>query len=242
MNSIVKLVYRWNRGSLATPDFFCTPFVVTAEESTAVILGNLYNWYAVSNADNIANTGWSAPTKANLETLETYLGGSAVAGGKLKETGVTYWDAPNTGATNEVGFNMRGTGFRKFDNASFSDIGLTGALYTTTIDGIGNPYDIDVIHNTAATSIHTTFKTYGFTVRLIKDTTLLTHGQTGTYIGNDSKVYQTICIGTQEWMSESLSETKYRNGNLIPEITDSANWLNDVTGARCFYNNDPLNA
>ena len=32
MNSIVKLVYRWNRGSLATPDFFCTPFVVTAEE------------------------------------------------------------------------------------------------------------------------------------------------------------------------------------------------------------------
>jgi len=34
MNSIVKLVYRWNRGSLATPSFTCSPFVVVSDEIT----------------------------------------------------------------------------------------------------------------------------------------------------------------------------------------------------------------
>ena len=36
--------------------------------------------------------------------MVVYLGGPAVAGGKLKDTG-TLWQAPNTGATNESGFS-----------------------------------------------------------------------------------------------------------------------------------------
>jgi hypothetical protein len=39
------------------------------------------------------------------------LGGAAVAGGKLKATGTTYWNSPNTGATDEFGFHARGSGY-----------------------------------------------------------------------------------------------------------------------------------
>jgi len=44
------------------------------------------------------------PTEAEVGTLFNYLGGGIEAGGKLKETGTTHWQSPNTGATNESGF------------------------------------------------------------------------------------------------------------------------------------------
>ena len=75
-------------------------------------------------------------------------------------------------------------------------------------------------------------------IRLIKDSTTLTHGQTGTYTGNDGKVYRTICIGTQEWLADNLCETLYRDGSPIPEVTDNATWAALTTGALCAYNND----
>ena len=76
---------------------------------------------------------------------------------------------------------------------------------------------------------------YGFSIRLIKDTTDKTHGQTGTYTGNDGTVYNTICIGTQEWMSENLKESQYRDTSSIPEVLGNTEWANDVNGARCYY-------
>jgi hypothetical protein len=37
-------------------------------------------------------------------------------------------------------------------------------------------------------------------------------------------------------------ETKYRDGSLIPEVTDNATWYGLTTGARCSYNNVEANA
>ena len=62
----------------------------------------------------------------------------------------------------------------------------------------------------------------------------------------DGNVYKTITIGNQTWMAENLRVTKYRNGDLIPNIIDtatwSAAWSNLTTGAYCNYNNDPNNS
>ncbi|MDD2279740.1 MAG: fibrobacter succinogenes major paralogous domain-containing protein [Bacteroidales bacterium] len=65
--------------------------------------GALYTWYVV-NTGKICPTGWHVPTNDDWATLTAYLGGSAVAGGKLKEVGTTHWLSPNTGATNASGF------------------------------------------------------------------------------------------------------------------------------------------
>ncbi len=85
------------------------------------------------------------------------------------------------------------------------------------------------------------YKATGTSLRPVKESTTLTHGQSGTYTGNDGKVYRTICIGTQEWVADNLCETKYRNGDSIPEVQDNISWAALTTGARCFYNNDPNN-
>ena len=45
----------------------------------------------------------------------------------------------------------------------------------------------------------------------------------------------------QVWMLTNLDVTTYRNGDPIPQVTDSAQWVNLTTGAWCYPNNDPAN-
>ncbi len=64
--------------------------------------GKLYNWYAV-NTGKLCPNSWHILTEDEWIQLENYLGGSSVAGGKMKAT--TLWASPNTGVTNESGFS-----------------------------------------------------------------------------------------------------------------------------------------
>jgi uncharacterized protein (TIGR02145 family) len=59
---------------------------------------------ASNGGKNVCPTSWHVPTDAEWTTLTTYLGGESVAGGKLKETGTTHWQVPNTGSNQRNGF------------------------------------------------------------------------------------------------------------------------------------------
>ena len=74
--------------------------------------GFLYNWYTVNDTRKIAPSGWHVPSHEEWTAMVSYLGGEEVAGGKVKESGTTHWNAPNTGATNESGFNALPAGGR----------------------------------------------------------------------------------------------------------------------------------
>ena len=54
----------------------------------------------------------------------------------------------------------------------------------------------------------------------------------------DGNTYETVIIGSQEWMAENLRTTKYSNGDVIPNLTDNTLWSNDTIGAWCHFNND----
>jgi len=213
-----------------------------------VVYGFLYNWYAATDPRNIAASGWHVPTLAEYITMISYIDplvgvdGSETAGGNLKEAGLTHWNAPNTGATNSVGFNARGAGIRS-TLGEFSLIKEDSQFMVTDDLGSGRVGIVFVTYNSAWVEYSSySYKYNGDTIRLLKDSTTLTHGQTGIYTGNDGKVYRTICIGTQEWLADNLCETQYRNGDIIPEVTDNAAWVALITGARCSYGNDEANA
>ena len=211
-------------------------------EPIIIQYGYLYNWYAADDSRNIANTGWSVPTIDNQKTLSDFLGGNTVAGGKMKETGDTYWLTPNLGATNTSGFNGRGGGTRIAETGVFDrtkDFMQYWAQGFNTAGGYISVLKHDFATYTAynGTTWYSYAKATGGAIRLVKDTTTLTDGQTGTYTGNDGKVYRTICIGTQEWLADNLKETKYRNSDAIPEVIPNATWAGLSTGARCSYGN-----
>jgi uncharacterized protein (TIGR02145 family) len=90
-------------------------------ESNCDAYGGLYQWnemmqYITSEgAQGICPDGWHIPTDAEWTMLTDYLGGESVAGGKMKEAGLTHWASPNTGATNESGFTALPGGLRYYD-------------------------------------------------------------------------------------------------------------------------------
>ncbi len=102
------------------------------DESFKDPYGALYNWYAVNN-ENLCPVGWHIPSVSEFKTLEKALGGRAVAGGALKETGTAHWDSPNTGATNSGGYTMLPGGYRAGEGATdFYELGRRGYLWSST--------------------------------------------------------------------------------------------------------------
>ncbi len=55
---------------------------------------------------------------------------------------------------------------------------------------------------------------------------------------------KTTTIGTQTWMAENLNVSNFRNGDPIPEVTSTEEWVTAGKARKpawCYYNNDPAN-
>ena len=60
------------------------------------------------------------------------------------------------------------------------------------------------------------------------------------YIINSKSITE-VNINGQVWMDRNLDVDRYRNGDIIPQIKDSTEWVNAKFGAWCYYNNDSAN-
>lgn len=85
--------------------------------------GLLYNGQAVFDSRNICPNGWHIPSENDWQILEQYIGLPQLdlrtegfrgqdlnIGGKLKQKGFINWNSPNSGATDEFGFNAIAAG------------------------------------------------------------------------------------------------------------------------------------
>jgi uncharacterized protein (TIGR02145 family) len=138
------------------------------EASNSETYGRLYNWYAVEDSRSIAPEGWHVATKAEWDELVNNLGGEGVSGGKLKETGTTHWQSPNTGATNETGFTALPGGGRGFES-TFSNQGIEVSWWTSTENLTPTAYGRYVVSSNATCPEYSTGKESGSYVRCIKD-------------------------------------------------------------------------
>jgi uncharacterized protein (TIGR02145 family) len=219
---------------------WCHGGVEPEPEFEDISYGLLYNWYAATDARGIAAEGWHLPTLEEAQTLIDYHGGNEIAGTKMRETGSVYWDSEAEGfieGTNDYGFNVRGAGSRQYHmSGEFIGLRINTAMWLNTFAGIGFWVNADMAYAEIIEVEES--KKNGAPIRLIKDSTTLSHGETGTYTGNDGKVYRTICIGTQEWLADNLAETKFRNGDDIPIVTDNAAWAALEAAGMCAYDND----
>jgi uncharacterized protein (TIGR02145 family) len=57
----------------------------------------------------------------------------------------------------------------------------------------------------------------------------------------DGNSYQVVKICNSTWMKSNLMVSKYRNGDVIPQVSDPTQWANLTTGAWCYYTNDTAN-
>jgi uncharacterized protein (TIGR02145 family) len=137
--------------------------------------GKLYNWYAVTDNRNLCPLGWHVANDADWDELTAYLGGYAVAGGKIKEAGTSHWQSPNTGADNSSGFTARPSGMRFADNnwngsGFFYGLGLSCHWWTTVPFFDSVVYVRAIYYDTARLSYELFSMSYGFPVRCVNDT------------------------------------------------------------------------
>lgn len=133
--------------------------------------GKMYNWHAV-NTEKLCPAGWHVAGETEWLALRDFLGGSQLAGGKLKATGTVenedgLWEAPNTGATNETGFAGL-PGGRRYGNGSFELMGIKGAWWSS-VDVAGYAFFWSMDNTSGNLSGASQSVNNGMSVRCIKD-------------------------------------------------------------------------
>lgn len=138
------------------------------DPAQGAVYGRLYNWYAVADSRGLCPTGWHVPTNAEWTTLSDFLGGFLVAGGKMKTTGTTRWNSPNTGATNSSRFSALPGGIRgNFD--AFANINIQGNWWTATQDQSWSAFTRYIENNSERLFELPANKERGRSVRCVKD-------------------------------------------------------------------------
>lgn len=194
--------------------------------------GALYS-FAAAIADNwerdnldgqgVCPNGWHLPTDTEWTELVNYLGGTSIAGGKLKEISTTHWLTPNTGATNESGFTALPTGYRDYSCGAFGYIGTYGAWWTANEYTAYPTRAFKYMLNNSGENINRSFnqKSYGFCVRCIKNSfTVIFQDWDGTGIDT---------VKVAEGYSANPPSNPTRDGYVFTNWdTDFSNITNDL--------------
>jgi len=134
--------------------------------------GAFYNWYAV-NTGKLCPSGWRVASDQDWFELILELGGSQVAGGKIKTPGD--WAEPNVGATNVTGFTAVPAGMRSGSNDYLPLVGVFSAMEHSGFWWSSTEFsDLEAFCSTTDYSSSALYsfkreKEYGFSVRCIKN-------------------------------------------------------------------------
>ena len=138
------------------------------DSANGILYGRLYNWYAVNDPRGLASVGWHVATDADWTTLTNYLGGDAVAGGKMKETGTTHWTSPNNTANNSSAFTGLPGGIHK-ESGDFNNMGLNSYWWSSTEQDPTTAWVRSLNNSDGIAYKSFGNKKAGFSVRCVKD-------------------------------------------------------------------------
>ena len=144
--------------------------------------GLLYNWNSIMNQELSSNLnpsgvqgvcplGWHLPSDGEWMELLGYYGGTASAGGPLKETGYFHWTEPNTGASNVSGLALVPGGYSVFAGGQllYYDMHTCGNYWSCTEYDGTRAYDFSFYYDYPGVYHVNNSKGMYFSVRCVKD-------------------------------------------------------------------------
>lgn len=135
--------------------------------SNGTIYGKLYNWAAISDSRGLAPLGWHIPTQDEWITMTNCYAGIGYAGAKLKQTGTSYWQNPNTGATNSSGFSGLPGG--NYSSTTFFDINTNAYFWANATYDTQYSYYWRLNYDNINVGYGLFTRNYFLSVRLVKD-------------------------------------------------------------------------
>ena len=222
-------------------------------ESNADTYGYLYNWYAVDDDRGVCPASWHVPTDGEYTALSDYLGGTSVAGGKLKECTEgscpesEYWYSPNTGATNESGFTALPGGAHYYYYGNCRHMGYNGSFWSSTEYGSNDAWHRGLESNDSTIYRRDYGKDSGFSVRCVMD-----EPETGTILVPYSTGWNLVGLPLEVenasytfLFSESIEGTLYSfNGAYDPAtnlINGEGYWLRFNEAGSTTISGTPIN-
>jgi len=149
--------------------------------SNADTYGNLYNWYAIDDARNIAPEGWHVPTDEEIKELEMALGMSQIQadsngwrgtneGSKLAGRSDLWNDGvlENNAEFGTSGFSFLPGGYRYYSNGDYRDMSYYGSLWSSSVSGDLAWYRL-LLYDYTSVNRNNGGKHYGYSIRCVKD-------------------------------------------------------------------------
>jgi uncharacterized protein (TIGR02145 family) len=151
------------------------------DTSLGDIYGLLYTWNAAMNgsitpgSQGVCPCGWHLPSDEEWSELELFLGGADIAGGKMKETGLDHWFAPNTGADNSSGLKILPGG--EFDASHnppmFRFLKEYAVFWTSTQINFSKARERALSYNDTKSLTIDWYKTLKYSIRCVKDNSIV---------------------------------------------------------------------
>ena len=140
-------------------------------EANCNTYGGLYQWDEMmqytktQGTKGICPAGWHLPTDDEWTTLTDFLGGTGVAGGKMKST--SGW-VSNGNGTNSSGFSALPGGCR-YSNGYFYALTSSAYVWSSGEYSSGGAWYRRLHYGSDEVRLGSYYKSYGFSVRCLKD-------------------------------------------------------------------------
>ncbi len=145
--------------------------------------GKLYNFSVATDSRNPCPNGWRVPSLTDYDKLINYFDSTAnggapsslpnSSGGFLKSTGFTYFQSPNTNATNLSGFSAIPGGSRNNSGVFSNSSNLAAAYWYSTQVGPGMGFFLELAYSQDWAVRNAYFANYGICIRCVTDISTL---------------------------------------------------------------------
>ncbi|MBN3036181.1 MAG: hypothetical protein JW861_11390 [Bacteroidales bacterium] len=216
-------------------------FCYDNDPANCEVYGGLYQWnemmqyVATPGTQGICPDGWHLPTDDEYCVLAQYIDTSVVcgligwngtdAGYRMKST--TGWYGGGNGS-NSSGFTVLPAGGSSSGN--FSALTTETLFHTSTEGGTNGVWSYHIAWYSTQIYRNSYYKTSGFSVRCLKDVPSVWSCGDPILDTRDNKAYNTVQIGSQCWMTESLNI-----GTQIPGADDQSD--NGTIEKYCYNDN-----
>jgi uncharacterized protein (TIGR02145 family) len=175
--------------------------------------------YSCSTSNNENSTTTVVPSIATT-AISTITTNSAISGGTITSDGGT-------------SITARGLCWSTSPNPTISlstitNDGAETGVFTSSISGL-TPNTTYYVRAYATNSVGTA---YG------NELNFTTASAQTSVTDIDGNSYQLVTICNQTWTKTNLNVSKYRNGDIIPQVTSPDQLFTITSGAWCYYNND----